>query len=272
MRSAPALSPRFSISRNLLPKKSPKIMDQTREQSLDQKREEAFGIFVSCDRRSLQKGQTHPGQPKGCASPANGSVNRFQNPKSGPCQTKAHGSPSERHGFSLCRPSTAATCGGSASSLARNLAYVFIPDMRIRGNKLRQHFGTFLVVQVDDMHPVLSKPCHAPEKLRLSPPPACQFEIAAPDRCNTSMEREWSYHHHVPIRALPPRPAKGVCLSMNRRITLLHTPIVASTDHLPSLVKSAAPIGMPPSANPILASSSATANICRYSSNSTFCN
>jgi hypothetical protein len=108
------------------------------------------------------------------------------------------------------------------------LSDVLVPDLRMGLDECIEQVDAFLRLQVEDLDAVPSKPFNATVKsLRLTyndgPDPKLADQTAAvPARSKSGG------HDGITVRTLPARFAERVCLSVARRIILLHAAVVAA--------------------------------------------
>ncbi len=111
--------------------------------------------------------------------------------------------------------------------------------------------AAFFVVEVDDFDAVLAQPVEAASE---------GAAFAHDQRADAELAHQaaaipaWSQcgdHDFVAVAALPAGAAKGVSLGVNAGVALLHAAIMTLAEQRsPVRAKSAAPMGIPPSARP----------------------
>src|SRR5580692_8254257 len=111
-------------------------------------------------------------------------------------------------------------------------ANILVPNITMRGDITLEQFPALAVVEIDHFHAVFAQPVD---------PPGESTAFAHHDRTNTELPHqaaaipagsESGHHHQVAIAALTAGAAKGIRLSVNAGIALLHAAIVAAADQL----------------------------------------
>src|SRR5687767_11962372 len=117
------------------------------------------------------------------------------------------------------------------------LTDVFTPDVWIRRDIVCQQPDTLWRAKIDDLHSVFPQPAKATGEIDGLPHhdrpdtelPHQSTAIPAGCQCRD--------HDRIAVMALPSRLAKRIRFAVNRRVVLLHTPVVAAPEQVPLPVK-----------------------------------
>jgi hypothetical protein len=109
---------------------------------------------------------------------------------------------------------------------------IFIPNLRVAPNVLTQHRGALLGIHIDNLHAQRAQPIDSTWEI-----PALAHDhrpkSKLPNQAAAVPARRQRCHHDEPaIASLPSSVAKGIGFSMQRRIAILHAPVVTRADKI----------------------------------------
>src|SRR5580698_6154988 len=109
-------------------------------------------------------------------------------------------------------------------------ADVFIPDVGMCGDIFSEQFAALAAVQIDDLDAVFTEPVEAAGEGAALTHHQCADAELTDKAAAVPAWRERSDHDEIAIAALAAGAAKGIRLTVDAGVALLHAAVVAAAD------------------------------------------